>query len=563
MRIARKVWLLALLMTAACAWAASEASTPQPQAPKSAADALVDSIFYQEAKLVENMHKYTPVVETYIQNTKPDEELGEVPASDKYFLGRLVLDKHGINDKSYDKKKMGMFSRVLERLDSFYKMNYLPDGFMQLVFLSHGFDRKNYDLKYLRQEFLGDVRTLVFDVVPHKHIKGTHFVGRIWVEDQEHNIVRINGTYEPQRSGNYFFHFDSWRMNMQPGLWLPAFVYTEDTDVKYDLMRKVSMKGQTRLWGYDLKHSGRQTEFTDLQVDTVNDVSDRSGDSANEVSPLESRHRWQREAEDNVLDRMERAGILAPAGEVSKVLETVANNLEITNNINIQPEVRCRVLLTTPLESFTVGNTIVISRGLLDVLPDESSLAMVISHELAHIALGHSINTKYAFSDRMIFPDEQVIQKISMQHNEAEQEAADKKAVELLRNSPYKDKLSNAGLFLRALQAHSHELTALIDPNFGNKMAKGSEILHMATLMQSAPELKRGDAKQIAALPLGSRVKLDPWDDHVNLKRAKPEPVLSARDKIPFEITPMIPNLVRSTQANASEVAQNSNGKSQ
>lgn len=563
MRIARKVWLLALLMTAACAWAASEASTPQPQAPKSAADAMVDSIFYQEAKLVENMHKYTPVVETYIQNTKPDEELGEVPASDKYFLGRLVLDKHGINDKSYDKKKMGMFSRVLDRLDSFYKMNYLPDGFMQLVFLSHGFDRKNYDLKYLRQEFLGDVRTLVFDVVPHKKIKGTHFVGRIWVEDQDHNIVRLNGTYEPQRSGNYFFHFDSWRMNMQPGLWLPAFVYTEDSDVKYDLMRKVSMKGQTRLWGYDLKHSGRQTEFTDMQVDTVNDVSDRSGDSANEVSPLESRHKWQREAEDNVLDRMERAGILAPAGEVSKVLETVANNLEITNNLNIQPEVRCRVLLTTPLESFTVGNTIVISRGLLDVLPDESSLAMVISHELAHIALGHSINTKYAFSDRMIFPDEQVIQKISMQHNDAEQEAADKKAVELLRNSPYKDKLSNAGLFLRALQAHSHELTALIDPNFGNKMAKGSEILHMATLMQSAPELKRGDAKQIAALPLGSRIKLDPWDDHVNLKRAKPEPVLSARDKIPFEITPMIPNLVRSTQANASEVAQNSNDKRQ
>jgi hypothetical protein len=81
--------------------------------------------------------------------------------------------------------------------------------------------------------------------------------------------------------------------------------------------------------------------------------------------------------------------------------------------------------------------------------------------------------------------------------------------------------------------------------------------------MQSAPELKRNDAKQIAALPLGSRIKLDPWDDHVNLKRAKPEAVISARDKIPFEVTPMIPNLVRVTQANASEVAQNSNGKSQ
>ena len=463
MWLVRKSWILAVILPAALAMAAPDASTSK--ADHSANNAVAESIFYQEAKLVENMHKYTPLVETYIQNTKADNELGEVPVNDKYFLGRLMLDKHGINDKSYDKKKAGMFSRVLDRLDSFYKMSYLPQGFMQLVFLSNGFNSKNYDLKYQRQEFLGDVRTLVFDVVPHKKIKGTHFVGRIWVEDQGHNIVRINGTYEPQRSGNFYFHFDSWRMNLQPGLWLPALVYTEDADVKYDLVRKIDMKGQTRLWGYDLKHSGQQTEFTDMQVESVKDVTDRSGDSANEMSPLDSKHKWQREAEDNVLDRMERAGVLAPAGEVTKVLETVVNNLEITNNLTIEPEVRCRVLLTTPLESFTVGNTIVISRGLLDVLPDEASLAMILSHELAHIALGHSVNTKYAFSDRLIFPDEQVMQKVSMERNGADQDAANKKAVELLTNSPYKDKLANAGLFLRALQSRSHELTWLINPN--------------------------------------------------------------------------------------------------
>ena len=550
-----KNWVVPFVVFAASfATAAPSESAAKPE--QSAKSALTESIFYSEAKLVQNMHKYTPVVETYIQNTRPDNELGEVPVSDKYFLGRLVLDKRGINDKSYDKKRGNMFSRVLDRLDSFYKMDYLPQGFMQLVMLSNGFNSKNYDLKYQRQEFLGDVRTLVFDVVPHKKIKGTHFVGRIWVEDQEHNIVRINGTYEPQRGGNFYFHFDSWRMNMQPGLWLPAMVYTEDTNVKYDLVRKIDMKGQTRLWGYDLKHSGQQTEFTDVQVESVNDVSDRSGDSANEINPIQSKHKWQREAEDNVLDRMERAGLLAPAGEVTKVLETVANNLEITNNLNIEPEVRCRVLLTTPLESFTVGNTIVISRGLLDVLPDEASLAMVISHELAHIALGHSVNTKYAFSDRLIFPDEQVLQKVSMERNEADQDAANKKAVELLSNSPYKDKLSNAGLFLRALQAHSRELTWLINPNFGNRMAKGSDVLVMASLVQRAPELKIGDPHQLAALPLGSRIKLDPWDDHVNLKKSKAEAVLSARDKMPFEITPMIPNLVRAGQ-NQNEVAQN------
>jgi hypothetical protein len=46
------------------------------------------------------------------------------------------------------------------------------------------------------------------------------FYGRIWIEDQDGNVVRFNGTYTgPQRedSSKYYFHFDSWRMNVQPG----------------------------------------------------------------------------------------------------------------------------------------------------------------------------------------------------------------------------------------------------------------------------------------------------------------------------------------------------------
>jgi hypothetical protein len=226
-------------------------------------------------------------------------------------------------------------------------------------------------------------------------------------------------------------------------------------------------------------------------------------------------------------------------------LQTVVNNLEITNNLNIEPEVRCRVLLTTPLESFTVGHTIVISRGLLDVLPDESSLAMVLSHELGHIALGHRLNTKYAFSDRMIFPDEEVFRQIGIKDKESEEAEADQKALELLQKSPYQQKLASAGLFLRALDRRSHELTWLINPHFGNRMAKSSSHLRMAALKASAPELETRNINQLAALPLGSRIKLDPWDDHVEMQKSKPVALLSVRDKMSFEVTPMFPNLIR------------------
>jgi len=543
MRFVYKLSMLIMVLTMGVASLAasdrSKAKAKDKDKDQSPVDPIAEHIFYSEARLVENMHKYTPLVETYIQNMKPDKELGSVPESDKYFLGRLVLNEKGLGQKVYEAHdRPGFMTRVLDRLNSFYKMNYLPLGFMQLIFLNDKFDKNNYDLKYLRQQFLGDVRTLVFDVVPKKNVKGPHFLGRIWVEDQEHNIVRLNGTYEPRTRLSTYFHFDSW---------LPAYVYTEETDAKYALLRTLNMKGQTRLWGYDLKHSGQQTEFTNMQVDSVKDTADSSGTGNNEIVPVQSEHKWEREAEDNVLDRMERAGILAPDGEVSKVLQTVVNNLEITNNLNIEPDVRCRVLLTTPLESFTVGHTIVISRGLLDVLPDEASLAMVLSHELGHIALGHRLNTKWAFSDRMIFPDEDVFHQIGLKENEAEEADADKKGLELLQKSPYNEKLASAGLFLRALDGHSHQLISLINPHFGNRMTKGNSRLRMAALEQSAPQLEIRNISQLPALPLGSRIKLDPWGDRVELQKSKPVALLSVRDKMSFEVTPMFPNLVRFT----------------
>src|SRR5262249_9416691 len=217
-------------------------------------------------------------------------------------------------------------------------------------------------------------------------------------------------------------------MNLQPGLWLPVYIYTEESDANYAAFRHLSMKGQTRLWGYDLKHSGVQSEYTNMRVESEDkQVADKSANGDNEYVPVQSQHLWEREAEDNLLDRMERAGIMAPDGEVSKVLQTVVNNLEITNKLNIEPEVRCRVLLTTPLESFTIGHTIVVSRGLLDVLPDEASLAMVLAHDLGHIVLGHSLDTRYAFSDRMIFQDEEVFRRIAVHMNEHDEDAADQK----------------------------------------------------------------------------------------------------------------------------------------
>jgi len=195
-----------------------------------------------------------------------------------------------------------------------------------------------------------------------------------------------------------------------------------------------------------------------------------------------------------------------------------------------------------------------VSRGLLDVLPDEASLAMVLAHELGHIALGHRINTKFAFTDRFFFPDQNTFQRMDFERNPADELAADAKALELLGNSPYKDKLSNAGLFLKSLQARAPELTSLIRPHLGNSLGNGKNT-RMSALAGAAPQLQMDKAEQIAALPLGGRIKVDPWNNQLRMMKPRPIALLSAQEKMPFEVTPFFPYLTRLADPEADTVA--------
>ena len=76
------------------------------------------------------------------------------------------------------------------------------------------------------------MRCLVIDVQPKPEAPAGRFQGRIWVEDNEYSIVRFNGTYCRAPRNNFYLHFDSWRLNLKPGLWLPAYIYSEGSDLE-------------------------------------------------------------------------------------------------------------------------------------------------------------------------------------------------------------------------------------------------------------------------------------------------------------------------------------------
>ena len=531
-------YVLTLLLGACASLPVLAKTPPAPAADQPRTmDQVLDRVITNEDRLYSQIRNYQPLVETYIQDLKPDKDLGEVPAGDKYFLGRANFTK-GVNlvpltDTSTKSR------RVIGSVGNFFSfaMQFLPDGFLQMIFIdTNGFDKQHYKFDYVRREFLGEVRCLVFDVAPADKNAHGRFLGRIWVEDQDYHIVRFNGAYNGNGHASWYFHFDSWRTNVQPNLWLPTFVYSEEKDLHYAISKKLDFKAQTRLWAYNVGSSTKEEELSKILVETP--VTDDTK-TANDLSPIQAQRSWDRQAEDNITDRFERIGLMAPKGEVDKVLDTVVNNLEVTNNIDLDPEVRCRVLMVSTLESFTVGHTIVLSRGLIDVLPDEASLAAILAHELSHVVLGHRVDSQYAFFDQLMVEDKDTYRHFGFSRTQEEESAANAKALQLLNNSPYKNQLANAGLFLQALETRQKEIPNLISGHLGNRVPE------IADLKSTVPVDPKQNPQKIAALPLGGRVKIDPWNDNLTLIKSKPVGTVAEREKMPFEVTPFMPYLTR------------------
>jgi hypothetical protein len=526
--------------------AAQSVDHPQPQAettvtaPVKTIDQATDRVIAREHDEVATIRRFSPLIETYIQDMKPDKDMGAVPIGDHYYLGTADLSS-GILDHSMLASKKGMLGALnpISHLSAFFSSSYDPEVFLQMIYVdTTEFDRQHYEFEYVRREFLGEVRCVVFDINPLPGSGNGRFKGRIWAEDQNFTIVRFNGVYTPLAGVNGFnLHFDSWRLNVQPGLWLPAYVFSEEAGHLHTL-GVIRFKAQTRLWGYNLKNSGGHEEFKPITIESVNAPSDQQF-QPQDRSPLEAEREWRRQAENTVIDSLERVGLLAERGAADKVLETVVNNLEVTNNLDIEPDVRCRVMLTATLEMFSIGHTIVLSRGLIDVLPDEASLATMLAQELADIIVAKTSVDQWGFNDTTVVSSADALAHFSFRESPEQVQQAYQKAFELLQNSPYKDKLASAGLFLKQLDADSKALPALINPRLGN------HILLADQLMRSAPNLDPTKLDQIAALPIGARVKLDPWSDRVELIKAKPVRLLSIREKMAFELTPFMPYLAR------------------
>jgi len=523
-----------------------------------AQNALIDKAIVREKEIVKVVKERAPLVETYIQNMRPDPELLQVPEADQHFLARIDFGKV-INDELYKpnkgnfaakKSKFDFFKNSLGALGSISSSLHLTfheAGFVQMILMdSNDFDRQHYNFSYVRNDFLGNIPTAVFDVTPSSGKKEFgRFYGRIWVETRDGNVVRFNGDFAGTiETIKEFYHFDSWRTNVQPGLWLPTSFYVEETDERSPT-HTLKFKAVNHVWGYVLKVPDSNAENTSLEVVNAQDVSNDAPD----VSPLGAQRAWVQQAEDNVLDRLFQAGLIDAPSEFDKTLAALANNILVYNNIQTSRPIRVRTLLTEPLESLAIGNTILLSKGLIDttsIITSDGAQQMgnlngLLAFQLAHIILGHRLDTKYAFSDRLLFPSSSVFERIPMHHTDADNTEAAKEAMKLLDAKELAGGQQYFGLYLQQLQARVKGLAALNTPMIGDALIKSDKdpSFWMQAVMSKSPKLDMKDLKQEAAMPLGSFLRFDPWTDQVIQLHTAFEPILNARDKMPFEITPV------------------------
>ncbi len=235
---------------------------------------IVYKIIANEWRMRGMIQNYSPRVETYLQYYKPDAELGDVATSDDYFLGRLKFSK-GVDNQVSEASFVPDSTAEWVRLGHGMLMSHIQmDQFAvePLVVDENNFDRKHYSFHPVRWEFLGAVRCLAIDIQPRNMRARGAFEGRIWVEDQNYNIVRLNGIRLNPPKWAFYVHFDCWRENLRPGLWLPVYIYSQETDRG----KKYRFKAETRLWGYNLTAHHIDQAWTNILIDAPQPVQDPS-----------------------------------------------------------------------------------------------------------------------------------------------------------------------------------------------------------------------------------------------------------------------------------------------
>jgi hypothetical protein len=438
---------------------------PRPEFHGMTQKQVTTLIFSQENRMIDKLSSLRPVTEAYVQSLGQQKSMGmdlsdsensESVIDDVYFLARVNFTDGGPEEKllvgggSWRNRYVKINSGALDQVH--------PLGMLMMFFADlHEFDADTYSLQYQGKQSLFRTECLVFSVAPIQEHNSGKFRGQLWVDSSSFSIVRLKGVF----SGPYkrffksftgperFFHFDSVREKTEVG-WLPSSTYFDERHVyARDGDLEFHYRGYVLMW-----EQGRQLQSTQSSI-------------PNRAKSLSGEQNRDGGASLRLVSALESDGLLAAPGPVERHLEDVVAHLRPPESAGM-PEIHCRVLLSTPAEAFALGNTIIVSRGLLNLVPDDSVLAFLLARQLAHILLRHGTDA-LPQAPESFFDDgkKEHSGRLNIRLRPEQEAAADAEAMVLLQASPYKGAGVSARALLSRLNSGSERFRHLLRAEFG------------------------------------------------------------------------------------------------
>jgi hypothetical protein len=409
-------------------------------------------IFDVERETIAQFAKSSPIVETYIQSLDPEVTPAAV-IDDAYFLTRISLDADRERAKLHQQFAFGGTLRDRQiRVNTRDSWSLKPEGYVDMSFVDlTDFDDDTYILTYTQDTRLNHVDCLLIAVTPRYPESSGQFVGNIWAEKGGLHIVRIEGSFTPRRLGRFvnylnlsgmstlgiYFHFDSRRQEVSPGIWMPSFTYFEDKRLwnQTKLNTSYCFRGYVWMWGYGRDEAEAQ----------------------------------QRLASDDPVTVLQAAGLLASPGPVEGRINQLVQEIQISGGVS-RPEIQGRILLTTPVEIFSSGDTIFLSRGLLNVVPNESVLAVFLAREIAAIRLGKLQKTRSKIG--AVFNSHGIsdFSGLGLGGSGGDRAITDQAAA-LLKGTPYAGAIGQADRFEASLALYAAQVPQLVRARFGRGFA--------------------------------------------------------------------------------------------
>jgi TonB family protein len=210
--------------------------------------------------------------------------------------GQVTGEYHRVSDFTFDDQG-NRFEKI-----NFFPMPSVPAGIVTPEdledlggvnpFALEAEKLSQYNFKYVGKERIDELDLYVFDVGPKvtpdpKKTKERYFIGRIWVDDHDLQIVKSKGKAIPETKQNKFPIVETYREQIDGKYWFPTYAYADD-DLIFDDGSDLRIRMQVKYSDYKVgRGKVTITEVGEATPEAVKPQSQTSSEGQRPVGPIE------------------------------------------------------------------------------------------------------------------------------------------------------------------------------------------------------------------------------------------------------------------------------------